>query len=126
MNINIEDIEFGKIQSIEAETQVDMEPFMREAAYGLLANDPSAMYNIRYVNFPEECTITVKYEKYDQTWSCFNVKKEDIEECVERWTSTPVNVNNEKGNIWSKTVNGYDFKITCISYLKELGEENEL
>jgi hypothetical protein len=105
--------EFGKIIRIEAHVSIQMDTILTDAAYALLSNNP-----IRTVQFPEECTITVVYQRHEQTWSCFNVKKEDIPGCVDGWQDSEI-VIKEKTDIWHKMVNGYKFQICSYRYTTE-------
>jgi len=111
---------FGEIRSVKAEAVHSMEHMLTEAARGLLCHDPTLYSSIHYVQFPIETTITVTYDDWLQTWSCFNVKDGDVKECVDQWHKIPVEKNNNY--TWDKTVNGYNFKLCSYEYRNEVSK----
>lgn len=99
--------DFGELKEIEFFVECDFEHVMTEEAYKVAAGLPPTP--IRFIKFPEQLVVTVKYATYYQKWSTFNVKKEDFDEVIKLWESTEIEVG--KNDIWIKTIKGYTFQI---------------
>lgn len=136
----LKDIEFGEIKNIELITNWNLEPLM-EFAYSEAANDISHWLDLyekgdeseigkmrRRIKFPQEIEVKVRYEKYTQSWLCFQTEEwyenktfEKIgyyEDMVKAWRSSPVEtarVSPSQEN-WVKKFFGLTFCIASLKY----------
>jgi hypothetical protein len=102
LSLVFEEGQFGLIESIKAQVEVD----------NVDLKDRDKVH--KYVRYPEDITITVKHKKGCTEWVGINVKKEHITEIVHKWKDVPIDVDNSKGNDWSKTIDGYKFKLVSL------------
>jgi hypothetical protein len=110
---------FGPVLSIEAEKSYDLEPFLRDAAYSLLGNNPQPYENIHRVKFPEITRIIVRYVNHTCHWDGFDVPNEVLDTILEHWIDAPV---EKTPYTWSKTVLGHEFKMRYYSVKKDIHE----
>jgi hypothetical protein len=135
------DIDFGEIKNIELNTNWNLEPLM-EFVYSELANDMSHWPDLykngdesrmmRRVNFPQKIEIKVYYDRYIQTWVCFQteewINKKDTEKLksyenmVKLWRSVPIQTvkTTPTQENWVKEIFGLKFFISSLQYLEEV------